>query len=363
MLCVMCILFMSGFGYTAEMRPFHMGFTPWPYAPTIEALNSTNAFVTTNADILCEQIDESIPWDEALHGETFPLGFIKKMEEKQRRIGKGQTRVLYLTAMNTGRSGLLASYKDADHQADASWESKKFDDPDVLTAYTNYCVWMVKLFKPDYLVLGIETNEYLKNVPTDWDNYHAFSQKLHKEMKKRFPSLLLSESVTLHQLFDPKRPNPKTYTAKIKTLVNEQDFMAVSFYPYFLGMKSSADISGALDALRAFTKKPIAFVETGQPAETVDIPSLKYSYALTPIDQNVYLKTLLQHAQKDRYLFVIWWAHRDFDALWDVFPPEVKDLGRAWRDIGLLDENGKQRPAYTEWMKVLGRKYNRVGRQ
>lgn len=354
-ICVLCIFSMTVIGRTADTRPFHMGFTPWPYAPTIEAFNGTNAFVTTNADIICEQVDESIPWDAALRGGPLPSDFVRKMEEKQRRLGKGQKRVLYLTAMNTGRNGLLASYTDAEHQAGASWESKRFDDPDVLTAYTNYCAWMVKLFKPDYLVLGIETNEYLKNVPAEWDNYHAFSRKLHKEIKKRFPSLLLSESITLHQLFDLKLPDPKAYTAKIKVLVEEQDFMAVSFYPFFLGMRSEPEISRTLDRLRAFTKRPIAFAETAQPAETVDIPALKYNFPLTPDDQNAYMRTLLRHAQRDRYLFVIWWAHRDFDALWEVFPAEMKDLGRCWRDIGLLDENGKQRPAYAEWMKALGR--------
>ncbi len=358
-LCSICIFMLVRTGQAIETRPFHLGFTPWPYAATIEAVNDTNTFVTTHADIINDQIDESIPWDTALKGTAFPPGFVKKMQEKARRIGHGQKRVLYITPMNLGRNGLLPSYKDSTYQPTSDWESKRFDNLDVGKAYINYCIWMVKTFKPDYFILGIETNEYLKNTPTDWDNYHAFSKRVHKEIKRHFPTLLLSESVTLHQLMDPKQPNAESYRTKIKAFIAEQDFMAVSYYPFFMGLKSYADISRTLDAFRGYTKKPIAIAETGQPAQNLDIDVYNLHFPLTPADQNSYMKTLLEHARKDKYLFVIWWAHRDFDALWETFPAAVKDLGRCWRDIGLLDDTGKPRPAYIEWKKTLAKKYKR----
>jgi hypothetical protein len=55
------------------------------------------------------------------------------------------------------------------------------------------------------------------------------------------------------------------------------------------------------------------------------------------------------------YEFIIWWAHRDFDALWETFPPELRDLGQLWRDTGLLDESGNERQAFLLWSEQLNR--------
>lgn len=358
-MCALCLLSIGGIGCAAETRPYRMGFTPWPYAATIEAVNDSNKFVNANGDIVCEQIDGNLPWEQALRGEPYPPGFMSKMEGARTALNRRNKLVLYVAPFNTWRKALLESYSDAEHPASPAWATKRFNDPDVITAYTNYCVWLVGYFRPDYMVVSIESSEYLKNVPAEWDHYLVFSRQVHKELKRRFPRLPLSESVTLHSLLDLNVPDLKVYREKTKALIAEQDFMAVSFYPFALNIKSSADMSKALDSIRDYTTKPIAFVETGQPAETIDIPAFKVKIALTPADQNAYLTTLLKHASKDRYLFLIWWAHRDFDELLKSFPAELKDLGSCWRDIGLLDENGRPRPALATWKRTLATRYMR----
>jgi|GEM_PF-5079682 len=39
--------------------------------------------------------------------------------------------------------------------------------------------------------------------------------------------------------------------------------------------------------------------------------------------------------------------------IWETFPDNVKDLGRVWRDTGLLDEEGRRRLSYTTWQKAF----------
>lgn len=356
-----CIVFLSSgcMGAQPTTRPYHMGFSPWPYAMTMEAVGDTSKFITSHGDILSDQIDESIPWEESSKGKPYPASFVKKMDEKRVRIGLGQKRVLYITPLNMGRNGLLAAYGEPGMAKPASWEKKKFNSPEVIKAYTVYCLWMVKFFKPDYLVSGIETNEYLKNTPDEWPHYLEFSQKVRGTIKKAYPKLLVSESVTVHQLLDKKQPNPDKYRALIKAFVAQHDFFSVSFYPFLLGQKSVSDISKTLDFVRSFSNKPIAFCETCQPAETLEIPSFNLVYPLSQEDQNAYMNTLFEYANKDRYLFVIWWTYHDYDALWEVFPAEVKDLGRCWRDTGIIDEKGLQRLSYKTWMETLALPYKR----
>jgi len=53
------------------------------------------------------------------------------------------------------------------------------------------------------------------------------------------------------------------------------------------------------------------------------------------------------------FLFVIWWAHRDYDELWEIFPDEVNDIGKLWLDTGLVDESGQEKLAFETWKRVL----------
>ena len=57
-----------------------------------------------------------------------------------------------------------------------------------------------------------------------------------------------------------------------------------------------------------------------------------------------------------KFLVVICFTWRDYDRLWQTFPEAVKDLGRLWRDTGLVDEDSQSRPAMETWRTVLERR-------
>ena len=48
-----------------QTRSFKMGFTPWPYADTLSAVNDIYAFIDGSADIVAHHIDSGVPWNEA----------------------------------------------------------------------------------------------------------------------------------------------------------------------------------------------------------------------------------------------------------------------------------------------------------
>ncbi|HKK61971.1 MAG TPA: hypothetical protein VJ951_05395, partial [Bacteroidales bacterium] len=134
---------------------------------------------------------------------------------------------------------------------------------------------------------------------------------------------------------------------------NQMDFVAISFYPFFKNQNSVNDFQQTFDFLHNRIDKPIAFVETCHLAENLLVTNLNLSISGNEVEQNSYLETLLTNAQEQNYEFVIWWAHRDYDALWETFPPELKDIGKLWRDTGLLDEDGNERVSYTTWKTSL----------
>lgn len=336
----------------AENRSFKMGFSTWIYAPTLEAINGTNEFLKNNGDFYTEQIDEHLPWNELLNGSKWPDKFMENINGRLSRRIKNNQLLLALTPLNDDRNGILKNI-------DGTVPDLRFGSPKLIDAYYTYCEKMVSLFKPDYLLIGIESNELLKKQPQLWKEYLIFSSEVFSRLKKKYPSLPISQSVTLHVLINPEVKTPTEYRRKISSFTRGFDFFGVSFYPHFLAYKTEKQFQSAFDYLHKFTRKPIAFTETANIAETVDIPKYKIVLESTPAAQKDYLETLFTNAHKKQYLFVSWWAHRDCDKLVDIFPAQVRDLGRIFQDTGIVDEEGRQRPSYKVWQNEFRKSYKR----
>ena len=83
------------------------------------------------------------------------------------------------------------------------------------------------------------------------------------------------------------------------------------------------------------------------------MPQAKVVIEGTPEKQVVFYRRLLALAQKRDFVFVISFVHQDYDALWEKIKATAPELFMAWRDCGLLDENGKPRPAYKVWKEYF----------
>ena len=56
---------------------------------------------------------------------------------------------------------------------------------------------------------------------------------------------------------------------------------------------------------------------------------------------------------------MISFIHQDYDALWEKIKAGAPELFMAWRDCGLLDQDGKARPAYHLWKSYFDAPYER----
>ncbi len=328
-------------------RGFKMGFSTWSYGPELQDVDATYQFVNNNSDIYSEQIDNKIPWNAWMQDLPLPTEFTDEIASRVLRKTTDNQLLISVSLLNEDRSELA---EDFDGTIPAYTE---LNDLTVENAYFKHVSYLINAFEPDYLVIAMEVNELKLKADHKWDTYKLLIQNVKSRIKLLHPTLKISESITLHNLYKPEVSNPEEYINEIVNYMNQQDFVAISFYPFFKNQHSKLEFQETFDFLHSKINKPIAFVETSAIAETLSIPSFNLSIEGSACEQNIYLETLLTNAQEQQYEFVIWWAHRDYDALWQTFPDDVKELGKLWRDTGLLDENGKERLSYITWKAVL----------
>lgn len=328
-----------------ESRTFQMGFSTWPYAPTLEAKESTYEFINNNSDIYSEQLDDHIPWMSIMDNRPLPEPMIKDLNERI-RLKLNKDLVLSVSLFNSGRDGLITGYNGE------APTYTKISDQAIEDTYYHYLTVVLDSLTPKYLVMAMEVNEFYLKKPDQWNDYKDLSQNLRERLSVDYPNLLVSASVTLHNLVDS---DDNAYLTEIIDYVNAMDFVAISYYPFIHGALNQTAFEDDLAFLKTHISKPIAFVETAHLAEDLELQNPELLLQADVCTQKDYLQALLRTADESDVEFVIWWSHKDYDELWHTFPDEVKPLGKLWRDTGLINERDQERPALNLWQTVLGR--------
>ena len=330
-------------------RSFKMGFTTWTYGPKSQNVEDTYQFINKHADIYAEHVDNKIPWSAWMHDLPLPIEFSNEIAGRASKRMTNKEFLLSVSLLNSNRSDLA---EDFDEEVP---NYISLNDIAIENAYFKHIQYLLDAFTPDYLVIAIEVNELKLRSPDKWEGYKLLIQNVKSRIKEIYPNLKISESISLHNLYKPDVTHPGDHINDMLSHMNNMDFVSISFYPFFKMLDTKPEFQEAFDFLNDHITRPIAFVETAQLAENLSVPNFDLFIKGSICEQNSYLETLLTNAQMHNYMFVIWWAHRDYDALWQVFPDDVKDLGKLWKDTGLLDENGHQRLSFTTWEKVLNK--------
>lgn len=327
----------------AGSRTFRMGFTGFPYDLTAEAVAASRQFVRAHGDIIAHHI-EGVPWAETLRGLPFPKAMLEEWEGKKLATPPGGQ--VYL-AISPGRGELKLAEKALPLPKELA--GKSYDDPLVKQTFLSYCRRSIAFFQPDYLAIGIEVNEIYSVGTGKWRAYTELHRHVYQELKREFAHLPIFASFTLHNLFK----NQGGMLAEFKKLMPYNDLVAVSYYPFFVG---DAERLSALDWMAASFEqfqKPLAMVETNDEAERLQFPQSKIVIDGSPAKQRAYYEKLLALAQERKFRFVISFIHQDYDALWEKIKGNSPELFIAWRDCGLLDEQGKPRPACQVWQSYF----------
>jgi hypothetical protein len=334
-------------------RTFYMGFTPFPYAVSLEALDFTYNKIEEAGDIINHHFDNGVPWVEAFGGQEFHENVMNDWNYRKQNIPPGHKVYVSVSALSIERTG-LARYRGEtdDMPLPAPWNTYRFNDEEVKLAYLSYCKRIIAFFNPDYFNMCIEANLLYFENPELWSDFLNFHQFVYSELKKEFPALPVFSSVTgTHMLsgFYPGNDHIQQRLAVLQ-IIDNSDLYALSLYPYLSGYLGNPFPETTLDELLSLSGKPVAIAETGYPAQSfvINTSGTEVSIASDIEKQNRYITTLLQACEKRKAVFVINFTVRDYDELWASLGGK-NDLTIAWRDIGLYDETGAERPALITW--------------
>ncbi|MCG8581030.1 MAG: hypothetical protein MI866_14010 [Bacteroidales bacterium] len=331
-------------------RQFAMGFSTWIYAPEIEALNSTYQFLDDNGDIYCEHIDNNIPWNALINDLPLPTELTDEIESRVTRKIHNKKLLVSVSLLNLNRDDLAYDF-DGSVPSYLSMDDKHIED-----AYFKHLAYITQQLQPDYVNVAIEANELLINSPEKWDGYKRLMSSVRMRFKAEFPNIPISESMTLHNLYEPEVADSEKYINEVTDYINTLEFASISFYPFFKGLKTKNDFQKAFDFLHHHINVPVAFSETSHLSEDLHLENLNLTISGNEQEQVDYLQTLLCNAQERDYLYTIWWAHRDYNALWETFPDDVKDIGKVWLSTGIINEDGAEKQALSSWQKAYVKK-------
>lgn len=341
----------------AATRPFYLGFTPFPYAISQEAVDFTYEKIAADADIVNHHFDNGVPWVEAEQDEPFHINIINDWQFRKNSTPKGHKIYISVTPIDFFRTG-LARYRAAeeDMELPEPWDTYSFNDEPVKTAYLNYCKRIIDFFEPDYFNMAIEANLLYFNHSPLWNDYLELHEFIYTELKSEYPDLPVFCSVAAaHMLPGTFAGNdPMALRAATSELLEHSDLYALSLYPYLTAYLGNPYPDNMFTELFSISDKPLAIAETGYAAQTFSIDT--EGGTLTVVSdqrkQEKYINELLKACTKHKARFVINFVLRDYDDLWEEIGSPT-DVTIAWRDSGLYDEDGNPRKALTTWKNYL----------
>ena len=343
-----------------KKRPFRMGFTPFPYEISREAVEYTYDKLAAEADIINHHFDNGVPWEEALNGESFSSQI---MDDWNYRVAKADVRqktYVSVTPINFSRNG-LAAYRGREDNMPLPfpWSTYDFNHENVKTAYLNYCKRVIDFFQPDYFGMSIETNLLYFENPGLWAEYMELHDYVYGELKRQHPDLPVFSSVAGAPLLEGflEGNDHVQQRLAVMQLLQRSDYYALSFYPHLTGHLGNPYPENTFDELFSISTKPLIIAETGYTAEifSMDNGNGMITIQTDPLKQKLFLDDLLAASEDWNAEFIIYFTVRDYDQLWRQIGSPT-DINIAWRDAGLYDEAGNPRPALNSWREWYKRR-------
>jgi len=337
-------------------RSFYMGFTPFPYDISFEAVDFTYNTIRTDADLIAHSLDNGVPWVEALTDAPYNKHIMDDWTQRKNNTPTGHKVFVQINPLNWIKSG-LANYrgKDDDMPLPSPWDTYTLDDPHVKTAYLNYCKQVIAFFKPDFLNISIEANLLMVNSPALWPAYVRLMQHVYPELKRSYPKLPIFISMTGVDLVEGLRPEVD-HAAQLRALRDIQsfsDYFAISLYPYmssYMTIMIPPELFEKLHALN-IAAKPFVISETGYPGTGFELKSMGLNFPSDETRQDAYIALMLRKANEYDARFVVNFVLRDYDPLWEKIGKT--DLAAVWKSTGLYTAGGIARKAQQTWKTTL----------
>jgi hypothetical protein len=344
-------------------RSFKMGFTPWPYAASLDAVNNIYSFIDNSADMIAHHIDSGVPWNEAVTPNNFNnygQHLKDEINDRLNRTSLMNNKTVYLAAspFSLSRDDIAAYWNTAPNQARVSpWDTLDIGNDFVVSAYANYVNELIKKFNPTHVNYAIEINEYYHNRSSvsDRAKLDYFVVNVYSFLKNLHPNIKFMTSFVLTTPGSTKMQESAELFQRIK---DYNDIVGISIYPYaFFSHADKGDPANLpTDWLSQITTiapgKPYFIAETGFLGESLSIPAYSLNVVTDEDKQDLYLDKLFGETNRLDMEGIIWFTAYDFDELWASSLND--DLSLIWRDTGLKDGNQISRKSLSTWNQWLG---------
>ena len=344
-------------GADGVTRPFDMGFTPWPWDATLAAVDWTWDHLASDGDLVSQHIEEGVPWPEAASGAPFPQSYLDQIADRKAHAA-GKRQLLSLNALDISRTHLAPFRTEQPNTPlTAPWSDYALDDPEVEGAYLSYVQRMVDLLEPDFVQTGIEVNLLRRDTDAaTWATLVSLQCHVYQGLKALGYTQPISVSLVSTAFYHPElydqSPDLDAQLAALHDLEPCVDLVAWSVYPYISGLLADSMPDDYFGTILALTTKPQGISESGYLAQQWSLPNVA-TWNGTPEKQRHFVDVMLSAASAHDLRFVVWFAIRDYDQLWERPTSEgglgSDSLSLIWRDTGLYDEAGAPRVAWDEW--------------
>lgn len=336
-------------------RFFHLGFTPFAYDLTLEAVETTYALTGANSDIVAHHFDGGVPWPEALAGDPYHPNVGADLDLRIGHLLPSQRIYLAVTPISFVRDGMALYWGEmANMPLPAPWNLRGLDHEEVIEAYTNHCLYMAERFQPDYMAYGIEVDLLAAANPVVFQQFVVLAAAVYPALKAEHPDLPIFLTFTIQDVDELAVLRPF-----IEQVLPFTDMMAVSTYPFLEGRESPSQLPGDWFAKmhELAPELPFAVAETGLIAEPLVLESLELTIPGNEWWQLGYVRRVLREAHLLRAEFVIWFVPIDYDLLWDRLEDKgVDEFYKLWRDCGLWDGELYPRRSLLVWKQWLRRR-------
>lgn len=343
-----------------EARGFYMGFTPWPYDSTQEAVNTTYSLIQDNGDLVAHHITEGVPWQQAFSGAPYPNDLMTEINGRVNQTRNEKVVYLAIDSLSILRDTMIGNWGENGQEARPfPWNLRSFDHPDVITAFSNFSLDLIEQFNPAYFNYATEANELLLRNPAQFEDFVVFAQGVYQNIKARYPDLPVMISVAMKS---PDSGETTLFANQFSRLAPYVDIVGISVYPYAFYAASDGATPAALPGnwlsqINTIAPgKPVAITETGWVAQNLVIPEFGINVQSGEATQADYVRRLMAAADALDAQFVVWFSGIDYDAFWNGALGQ-NSLTAIWRDIGLYDPNTQPRQALTVWQENYRRPY------
>jgi len=349
---------------TNSAAPLTVSITPFPFDLTASAADAVGRITRGNENLGTVQLDNGIPWEEALSGEPFGSDLAGDWQRHKEAAG---TKAVYLAIAPLQEDRIHWASGPGGAEAPGWATREKSLTPQLKEAYCQYVLRAIDYFKPQYLNLGVEAGDLAWKKPAKWPLFAELFSYCAAKARERSPSIKLGLSFSLPLLMNPG------VVKRVQAVINESDYVGVSFYPYmsdfYVKLGASALLPppvqwrGPLDWLRQTVSKPVAICETGYSSDTVSLPKFGLSMEATPDLQREYVADLATIARHEHYLFTVFFLAVDCDSLMRKLPGEAA-ANSLWTHCGFFDKEMRKKPAWVAYQQAwLGRANNATDSQ